>query len=198
MKFNWKILVAVVIAVGISFWGLESIRARSYSGTELNFNIGSGAVTVTNPTDSTVPVLLTGTGSGSFSIVNTTMDITGSSIREGNGNRATQSYEFALPVGESEFSIARGKDITFIASANQSLDATVQPLNAQETQSTLIMIVVVVAGALFYISRTTDHAWLKRLRKVDFNDQNTQPVVVSGGQGQNLRAYGDNRANTGD
>jgi preprotein translocase subunit SecE len=194
MKFNWKILVALVVVVGISFWGVDSIRARSYSGKDVDFSIGSGAVTVTNPTDSTIPVQLTGTGSRSFSLFESTMDVTGSSTRDGSGSRSTQLFEFELPVGVSTFSVARGKDVRFIASADQSIDATVQPLSQQDTQTTGIIVVIIIAGALFFISRSTDHALIKRLRNGNVQPTTKPAVAVaSGGQGENLRSFGDNR-----
>ena len=51
MKFNWKILVALVVMVGVIFWGVDSLRTRYYNGTDLSFGVGSGPITVTNPSD---------------------------------------------------------------------------------------------------------------------------------------------------
>jgi hypothetical protein len=196
MKYNWKIIVALLVVVGISFWGVDSIRARSYSGKDIDFSIGTGAVTVTNPTDSSIPVQLTGTGSKSFSLFDSTMDVTGSSTRAVSGGRTTQSFEFELPVGVSTFSVARGKDIQFVASADESIDATVQPLSQQDAQTTGIIVVIIIAGALFYISRSTDHALIKRLRNGNVQPKSKPAVeIASGGQGKNLRSLNDNRSN---
>ena len=56
MKFNWRVLIAFVVLVGAIFWGVDSVRTRSYSGTDLSFGIGSGPVSVTNSSDAAVPV----------------------------------------------------------------------------------------------------------------------------------------------
>lgn len=197
MKINWKILVAMVVIAGILLWGVNSLASQSYSGKTLNFSVGSGSVTITNPSDESVAVQLTGTGSRSFSVVETTLDITGSSKRDGK----TQSLEFELPSGISEFSVARGKGVNFISSSDTSLKATVQPLSAGDVQSTLIVVIVVILGALFFISRTTDHLLIKTLRsRISGSTDDTQPEekIMSGGQGANLRAFGDNRSNAGD
>ena len=161
MKINRKIVVAIVVIVGALLWGLTSINSQSFSGQKLNFDVGSGPVTVTNPSDESVAVELVGTGSRSFSLVNTTLDITGTSKRQGSG----QLFEFELPSGVSEFSVARGNGISFATSSDTSLGAIVQPLSADDIQSTLIFVVVVILGALYFISRTTEHQWITDLRQ---------------------------------
>jgi len=161
MKINRTIAVAIVVIVGALLWGVTSLNSQSYNGKQLNFDVGSGPVTVTNPSDELVAVQLVGTGSRSFSLVNTTLDITGTSKRQGN----SQSFDFELPSGVSEFSIARGKSVTFVTSSDISLGAVVQPLSADDIQSTLIFIAVVILSALYFISRTTDHKWIRDLRQ---------------------------------
>lgn len=200
MKFNWKIAVAIVVILGVGFWGFDSLRARSYSGEDISFPVGSGTVTLTNSTDAAIPVQLVGSGVRAFSLINATMDVTGSSTRDGNGSRATQTFEFELPSGVSEFAIARGKDVTLTASATKTLEATVQPLSAGDSQTTLIITVIVVLVALFYISHTTGHTWLARFRSTAQSKQITEPVATTSGasQGNNMQSFGDNRANTGD
>lgn len=195
MKFNRKIVIAIVVIIGIVFWGVSSLTSQSYSGKTLNFDIGSGSVTVTNPSDESVAVQLVGTGSRSFSIVNSTFDTTGSSTREGS----TQLFEFELPTGVSEFSIARGKNITFVSDTDTSLRAIVQPLNADETQTTLIVVAIVILGALYFISQTTEHQWIKTLRnRISGSTDDIEPEEKALGQGVNLRSFGDNRTNAGD
>ena len=58
-------------------------------------------------------------------------------------------------------------------------------------QTTLITAFVVV-GALFYVSHTTEHRWIRRYRRMDPAIQDTEPVAVEGGtdsQGRALRSH---------
>jgi len=194
MKFNWKILVAVVVIVGAIFFAISSSQSQSYSGKDMTFAIGGGPVTITNPSDVAIPVQLIGTGTRSFSIVNTTMEgVIGSSTRDGNGSSATQTFEFDLPPGESEFSIARGKDVTFVATTDEILKATVLPAAAQDSQTLNIVVGIIILVMLYYISNTMNHSWIKRLRPTDTPDV-AESVAPVKSQGTDLKSYGDNRS----
>jgi hypothetical protein len=198
MKINWKVLTAVVVIVGATFWAVESVRSLSYSGTHLNFGVGSGTVTLTNPSNEPVPVQLVGTGTRSFSVSSSIAEVTGSSTREGSGRNTMQLFEFALPPGVSEFTIARGTHVSIVANTETNLEATVQPVSASESRTIIIMAAVVALGALFYISRTTGHRWIGPLRrKADAKlaaKLVADKAAAEHGQGQSFRAYGDNRA----
>ena len=175
MRFNWKILAALVVLVGVTFWGVDSLRTRSYSGTDLNFDVGSGPVTVTNPSDQAIPVQLVGTGTRSFAVSSSIDGVAGSSTREGSGRNTTQLFEFELPPGVSEINVVRGTAVNFVASADTSLAASVQPVNAEEAKSTLILAAIVIMGALFYISRATGHRWINLIRREKASIHDTQP-----------------------
>jgi len=196
MKIKKGIVVASVMIVAVVFWGFDSLRTQSYSGKDLNFGIGSGAVTMTNPSDEAVSAQLVGAGSRPFSLVNASTDLSGSSVRDGRG----QLFEFELPTGVTEFTIARGKDISFSADTDTALQAMVQPLDAGGIQSTLIAVAVVILGALFYMSRSTEHQFVNKLRGKNNPLENARSKAASAalGQGKDLRPFGDNRANTGD
>ena len=56
------------------------------------------------------------------------------------------------------------------------------------SQTTLVT-VAVVAGALFYISRTTEHRWIRRLRHLGTSVQDTQPVSGMDSEGRALRSH---------
>lgn len=208
MKLNWKtfkVLFAFVIVIGVIFWAVNLIRPHSYSGTNLNFGVGSGSVRVTNPSEEPVLVQLAGTGARTFRISSTIEDVSGSSTRQGSGSSSTQLFEFALPPGESEFTITGGTDVNFVANTGTTLNARVNPVSSGTRTSTLIAAAVVVLGALFYASSVTEHQWISILRrKVSPNqdappqDTKPTPVVTDGGQGEAARSYGDNRAHTGD
>jgi hypothetical protein len=179
MKFNLKVIIAAVVLVGAVFWGFDSVRTRSYSGTDLNVGVGSGPVTLTNPSDEALPVQLVGTGTRSFSVSSTAEDVSGSSSRQGSGSNTIQLFEFELPAGVTELMIVtRGSDVKFVADAGSRLDVIVQPLTAGDEQTTLIIAVIVILGALFYISRATGHPWLSLIRREKAASQDTQPHVA--------------------
>ena len=195
MKFNWKILAALVVLVGVTFWGVDSLRTRSYSGTDLNFDVGSGPVTVTNPSDQAIPVQLVGTGTRSFAVSSSIDGVAGSSTREGSGRNTTQLFEFELPPGVSEINVVRGTAVNFVASADTSFAASVQPVNAEEAKSTLILAAIVIIGALFYISKATSHRWVNLIRREKAAVQAVQPAVVEAtgnpNMGRDGRMYQD-------
>ena len=195
MKFNWKILAALVVLVGVTFWGVDSLRTRSYSGTDLNFGVGSGPVTVTNPSDQAIPVQLVGTGTRSFAVSSSIDGVAGSSTREGSGRNTTQLFEFELPPGVSEINVVRGTAVNFVASADTSFAASVQPVNAEEAKSTLILAAIVIIGALFYSSKATSHRWVNLIRREKAAVQAVQPAVVEAtgnpNMGRDGRMYQD-------
>jgi hypothetical protein len=171
MKFNWKVIVALAVLVGTIFWSINSLRTRSYSGSDLSFGIGSGPVTVTNPSDAALPVQLVSTSPGMFTVSSGITSISGKSTRQGNGRNATQLFDFVLPVGVSEFSVVRGADINFFANTDTRLEAVVQPLNAEDSRTTLIVAVIAILGSLFYLSHANGHRWISPSRRQHASDR---------------------------
>jgi hypothetical protein len=153
------------------FWGVNSLLNHSYSGTDLNFGVGSGPVTVTNPSDTALPVRLVSTGPGTFTVSSSIPSVTGRSTREGNGRNATQFFDFVLPTGISEFSVVRGANINFVANTDMRLEAVVEPLNAEDSRTTLIVAVIAILGSLFYLSRANGHRWISASRRQQALDQ---------------------------
>jgi hypothetical protein len=200
MKITWKVLLALALIVVASYWAVDSVRPRSYSGSNLNFAVGSGPVMVTNPADEPVSAQLVGSGTRSFTVTSTIEGVPDASTREGSGRSATQLIEFTLPPGASEFTVARGTNVNFVAGADTRLTATVQPQGATEARTTVIVAGVAILGALFYISRTNGHRWIPTLGRPKAPVPAVTPLVeavpVVHGQGQALRAYGDNRTET--
>ena len=189
MKINWKILVAVVLMVGAIAWTVNSIRSTSYNGTNLNFEVGGGTVTMTNPSSEPVPVRLTGALNRSFSVSSTIDGVPRISVREGTSPNIINLIEFELPPGVSEFTITRGSDVTFSADTNTSLKATVHAAN---TGTKIKVLAVFLLGVLFYISYTSDHRWLYTLLgKEPSSKLHSKPYT--GEHDANMRAYGDNR-----
>jgi len=164
MKINLKVLVALVLIVAVGYWAANSLLPRSYSGSALDFGVGSGTVTVTNPSTGPIPAQFI-TGSGSFRVASTVEGLSGNSTRQGSGSNATYVFDLELPPGESEFTVTRGRSVNFVADTEANLEATVQPVSASTARTTLIVTAVVVLGALFYIVRITKHRWINLLRR---------------------------------
>jgi hypothetical protein len=209
MKLNWKILkvlFAFAIIMVMLFWAVNTVRPRSFDGTGLNFSIGEGTVSVTNPSEQTALVQLVGSGSRTFRVASTIEGVSGSSIRQGSGSSSTQLFEFGLPPGSSEFTVSRGTDVNFVANTTTMLHANVNPVSDGTFKAAVIATIVVVLGSLYYASNATDHSWISWLRSQfasieDISKDDTaphQPVSIAGGQGRARESYGDNRARTGD
>lgn len=162
MKINPKLALAVLLIVAAIFVTVNTIRARTYSGANLAFEVGTGAVTLTNSSDSTIPVQLLGTGSTTFVVTSTTETAAGSSIRQTEGTTG-QLFEFALAPGATSFSVAKGKNVKFSTSEGSTLQATVEPISSGEVRSTILLAVAVIAAALYYISNTTNHRYVRKL-----------------------------------
>jgi hypothetical protein len=104
-------------------------------------------------------------------------------------------FEFELPPGISEFTIVRGTNVKFVADTATRLRATVNPLSADSSRTTIIVAIVVVLGSLFYMSRTIDHSWMRALRPQKTSVQNAGPIPVpvtaDVNQGRDGRMYSD-------
>ena len=178
-KINWKVLIALIVLVGASIWGIASLRTRSYSGSNLTFGVGSGPVTVTNLSDATMQVKLVGARPATFSVTSSIEGVAGRSTTQGSGRNATQLFEFALPPGVSEFTVIRSADVSFVSSGDTRLEASVQPLSAQDSQTTLLVAVIAIIASLFYLSSTNDHRWISASRRKKASDQAAAKEVES-------------------
>jgi hypothetical protein len=166
MKINWKVLMASVLIIGVVAWAISSLLPHSFSGANLTFAFTTGTVTVSNPSDTPVPVQLVGTGSRTFTVSSSIDGVSGSSTRQSTGTSATsQLFEFALPPGKSDLTVERGTNVNFISTTDTKLEAIVQPISRAEVKTTLIAAAVVIVIALFYISRNTGHRWINALRR---------------------------------
>lgn len=203
MKLNWntlKVVLAFVVIVGVAFWAVDSIRSRSYNGTNLSFDTGGGIITVTNPSDEPAAAQFIGSGSRTFWVSSTIEGVSGSSTREGTGSTRMHQFEFELPPGTSEFTVSGGTDVNFVADTDTELQATVDPMSSESRRITLIATAVVILGALFYASNVFDHRWLNMLRPgtIAPDVPASSSVSASEGQGRAARSFGDNRVDTGD
>jgi hypothetical protein len=194
MKINWKVLIAVVVIVLAAYWAVDSVRTRSYSGSNLTFGVGTGPVTITNPSDVPILVQFVGTSGRSFNVTSNIEGVAGASVRTGTGRTATQVFEFSLPAGVSEFAVLRGTQVNFVAPAEGSLEAVVQPVSGDDARNTLMVAGIAILGALFFISNTTGHQWLKMLRGKTAVIPVPVAVIAQSAQGREIKSYGDNSA----
>lgn len=171
MKFNWKVVVTLVVLIGTIVWGITSFIPLSYNGTDVEFDVGNGSVQVTNSSDQSIPVELVSTGPGSFTISNSAADIEGFSVRQGTGRNITQTYVFELPVGIIEFTVVGGKDVKFLSNSDTRLEATVNPLSSDEARDRLILMAIIILGSLFALSRINDHRWISASRRQKAEEQ---------------------------
>lgn len=171
MKVNWKAFVTLVVLVGTIYWCIDSLRTRSYSGTNLNFGVGSGPVLVTNPSDGPIPVRLIGAQVGTFIVTSRIEGVAGRSVTQREGRTTTQLFEFALPPGSNEFTVARAADVNFVGSASVPLEATVYPLGTKSSQATVLVTVLIMLASLFFLSRLNDHRWVSASRRQKALDQ---------------------------
>jgi hypothetical protein len=185
MRVNWKVLVAIALMVGAIAWAATSITSTSYSGAYLTFSVGTGTVTMTNPSSESIPVRLSAAANRSFSVSSTIEDVPRSSTR---GDDASL-IEFELPPGVSEFTLVRGTDVSFISETDTVLDATLHAANIGTKIKVAVGIIVVL---LFYISYAADHRWLYMLLgKERASKFHSKPYT--GEQDVDMRPFGDNR-----
>jgi hypothetical protein len=170
MKINVRAIIALVLIVALIYVVVDSLRERAYSGANLSFPFGSGPVTVTNPSDSAVPVRLVSADNRAFSVSTTVDGVASASTREGSGRETVYVSAFDLPPGEWVMTITRGRNITFTTETETILEATVQAMNANDTRNVLIGTVLAVLAGLYYISRTTGHRWMSLLRRQEAAD----------------------------
>jgi len=200
MKMNWtivKVALALVIALAAVVWGVSQALPINYSGTNLDFAIASGSVSVTNRSDQRIPAQVLGTGTSTFRVASTTDEVSGSSTREGSGRSATQSFTFDLPPGTTTFTVTRGTNLTFVASGSTNLRATVNPVSEESLSMIAVIATVVVLIALYFASSAVEHRWIKRLlpQSTKMQDATTPAsTAMTGGEGRAAVSFGDNRA----
>jgi hypothetical protein len=149
MRLNWKlfkVLCAFPIIFATIAWAPGSLHPTSYSRSSLNFGLGSGAVTVTNPLDKPGPVHLVGSEPRSFVVSSTIEGASSSSAREGTGISSTYV-----------FTITRDADVKSVVDAATRLQARANPLSADSAHTPITAAFVIVFGALFYAFKSTGH-----------------------------------------
>ena len=190
MKINWKVLATAVLMVGAVAWAVSSTRSVSYSGTKLDFEVGNGTVTMMNPSEESFPVRLVAESSRSFYVTSTIADAPRASVREGERPDIINLIAFELPPGESEFTVTRGLDVSFVADTSAKIEATVHATNVGAKTKWLVAFILAAAA---YMSFTTEHDWFYKLRGTK-RASKLHSAPYTGEYDKEMRSYGDNRA----
>lgn len=165
MKFNWKVIVALLIIPVVIYWAISSTATQTLSGAEITLNMGSGPVTIHNPSETAAAAVFSTTGTrGAFTIGGSVLDAPVASTRTGSGRTQANIVELELPQGTSEVFVARGSGVSLTLTGEAPLEVTVKPVSDSEARTTYIAAALISIAALVFVSFTTNHAWLKRLR----------------------------------
>lgn len=160
-----RIFLASAVIVVMIVWAFTSVRTRTYNGANIAFEVGNGSVLVTNQGREAIPVEMRAVGSRStFRIESRELGLREVSKRQKIGTRVNQAVKFELPPGQARIDVTRGDKVLFISGSDQSILATVKPMNQSSITKTWFYTAVVVLGALFYISRLLNHSWVEKLR----------------------------------
>jgi hypothetical protein len=197
MKINWKMGIAAVVIVATAYLATSAVRPTTYSGTGLDFLVGRGVVTVTNAAKDAVPVQLTGTGSSVFTLVSQTEGVAGSSVKQTSGSTTTQVLDFSQPAGATTFSVTKGTRVKYIGGAENALQASVDPVTADEARNIGIAAIVVILASLYYISAQNEHAFVRKLVRRELPVPVVVPVVEAAAGTSNVGRDGRMYSNYG-
>ena len=171
-----RIIIALVVMVGVLYWSFSLVRERSYSGSKLAFEVGSGSVAVTHRGQEPIPVEMRAEGRGStFQIESTELGLRERSTRQSSGPTTYHAVAFELPSGQAQIRVTRGSNVFFISESTQPIQAVVTPMSEGSARTIIIVAALICIGALYYISRTLDHRWIGTLRgKLSRRKQNPE------------------------
>jgi hypothetical protein len=165
MKRKIGIIVTLLVIVGTAYWAFNSVRQRTYNGSSLSFNVGNGHVVVNNLSSAPIPVEMRSEGRvATFRIQSAELELSEASKRQGSGRTMYQLVSFELPPGQATIDVTRGEGVQFIATGSGRIQAVVTPMEAESARFVLGFAAVVIAIALYYLSRFTEHRWLDALR----------------------------------
>lgn len=129
------------------------------------FPIGSGHVVIKNLGTEAIPIEMRAEGRTTiFRIASSDLGLAESAKRQGSGRDAYYAIHFDLPPGQVRIDVTRGSGVQLISRADTPIEAVVTPLAANSIRWTLIGAGGVIAWALYYISKVTEHRWLTTLR----------------------------------
>lgn len=193
MNINWKMIIGAVVIAATVYLALGAVRPTTYSGLGLDFLVGRGAVTITNPSKDAVPVQLIGTGSSVFTLASQTAGVAGSSVKQTVGSTSTQVLDFSQPSGATTFSVTKGNKVKYVGGAETRLNASVDPVTADESRNIGIGAIVIILASLYYISAQNEHAIVRKLIRrelpVPVVVPVAEPAAAAGNVGRDGRMY---------
>lgn len=165
MKTKIQVTVALLVMLGVTYWALTSIWPRQYTGSNIMFPIGSGHVVISHAGDGAIPIEMRAESRTTiFRVASTELGLSESAKRQGTGRDAFYAVNFELPPGEARIDVTRGSGLLLISRADTPIEATVMPVAANTMRWILIGAGAVIAWALYYISKVTEHRWVEWLR----------------------------------
>jgi len=165
MKTKIKVAVALLVMIGVTYWALTSIWPRQYTGSNIMFPIGSGHVVINHAGAEAIPIEMRAESRNTiFRVASAELGLSESAKRQGTGRDAFYAVHFELPPGEARIDVTRGSGVLLITRADTPINATVTPVSVGTMRWILIGAGAVIAWALYYISKTTDHRWVESLR----------------------------------
>jgi len=179
MKTKIKVTIAVLVMIGVTYWALTSIWPRTYSGANIMFPIGSGHVVVKHAGAEPMPIEMRAENRTTiFRIASTDLGLSESAKRQGTGRDAFYAIYFDLPPGEARIDVTRGSGVQLIARGDTRVEAVVTPVAAGTIRWILIGAGAVIAWALYYISKVTEHRWVEWMRN-KLSRRNMQPTEAA-------------------
>ncbi len=165
MKTKIQLVVAILVIVGVAYWAYTSVRALRYVGANIMFPVGSGHVVIQNPGNEPIPIeMRSGGRTANFRVASGALDLAEAAKRQGTGRDAYYSVNFDLPPGQARIDVTWGSGVQLISRSDTRIEAVVTPLASGSMRWILIGAGAVIAYALYYMSRVTQHRWLSTLR----------------------------------
>lgn len=132
---RWAFIALTVIAV-TALWAFETVRQRTFTGAEVQFTVGTGSVALMN---NTTPIRAILTSDQPFTVLGT--GFRASSTLTNAGARAGYVYRYAgtIPPRRTELRIVHGANVTFHLRADDTIQATVTPLNPEDTRDAVLL-----------------------------------------------------------
>lgn len=164
MQKKIKLIVAILVILASAYWAMDGVRARTYLGSKLSFNVGNGYVMLNNLSkDPITAEMRTESAAQTFRITSTDLGLNESSKRQGSGRTSSQVVALEIPSGEARIDIARGSKVQFVATSTGRLRAVVYRVNPATAQVNLRIAAVIILLTLFYISNLYNHQWVRSL-----------------------------------
>ncbi len=143
----WMLVVLTVIAITL-LWAFEAIRQRTYTGSEVQFTVGTGSIALMN---NNAPIRAILTSHQPFTILGA--GFRASSTLTSAGARENYVYRFAgaIPPRSTQLRIVHGANVTFHLRADDTIQVTVTPLGAEDTRDILLLSGSIVLGSLIFL-----------------------------------------------